>query len=116
MDTNQRLKDQILILQCRLAALGEMIGTIAHQWRQPLNNVALIIQNVQIQYNSGTLTVEEMNSDISDAMEIILHLSHTIDEFRNFSREDSTKNEFFISKVVRRAVELVLPLSEKSQY
>ena len=109
MDTNQRRKDQILVQQYRLAALGERIGTIAHQWRQPLNNVALIIQNVQIQYNTGTLTVEEMNNDISDAMDIILHLSHTIDDVRNFFREDSEKHEFFISKVVMRAVELVLP-------
>ena len=109
MVADLRRKDQILIQQSRLASMGEMIGNIAHQWRQPLNNVALIIQNVQIQFNSGTLTREEMDSDIHEAMEALLKMSHTIDDFRNFYREDKEKQRFFISKAVNRVMELVTP-------
>lgn len=104
-----RRKDQILIQQSRLAAMGEMIGNIAHQWRQPLNNVGLIIQNVQLEYDSGTLTREGMDDSISEAMKVIVQMSQTIDDFRNFFREDKEKRGFFISKAVNRALTLVSP-------
>ena len=109
MVADLRRKDQTLIQQSRLAAMGEMIGNIAHQWRQPLNNIALIIQNIQIQYESGSLPREEMDSDIHDAMEILLQMSRKIDDLRNFFRVDKEKEGFFINKVVSRALELVTP-------
>lgn len=102
-----RQKDQLLIQQSRLAAMGEMFGNIAHQWRQPLNNVGLIIQNVQLEYDSGTLTREEMDSSIKQAMEAIVQMSRTIDDFRNFFREDKEKDNFLISRTVQRALTLV---------
>lgn len=109
MVADLRQKDQTLIRQNRLAAMGEMVSHIAHQWRQPLNNIALIIQNLKIQFNSGMLTREEMDSDIYEAMEILLHMSQTIDDFRNFFGEEKEKQEFFISKAVKRAMALVAP-------
>ena len=102
-----RRKDQILIQQGRLAAMGEMIGNIAHQWRQPLNNIALIIQNLQIEYNSGTLTREEMDSEIHDAMDDLMQLYGTIDDFRNFFRGDKEKQGFLINNAVNRTMALV---------
>lgn len=109
MVADLRRKDQMLIQQSRLAAMGEMIGNIAHQWRQPLNNVALIIQNIQMQYDSDMLTREEMDSDIHEAMEVLLQMSHKIDDLRNFFRVDKEKQGFFVSKLVGRALELVSP-------
>ena len=107
MVTDLRRKDQILIQQSRLAAMGEMIGNIAHQWRNPLNNAALIIQNLQLEYDSGTLTREVMHSDIREAMAVLLHMSDTINDFRNFFREDTEKREFSIGKSVNSAMTLV---------
>jgi len=102
-----RIKDQAMIQQNSRAALGEMINNIAHQWRQPLNLVALIIQSVQLRFESGTLTSEEMNSDIQDVMENIMHMSQTIEDFRNFFKQDKVKQEFLISEAVKRAISLV---------
>jgi signal transduction histidine kinase len=107
MVTDLRRKDQILIQQSRLAAMGEMIDNIAHQWRNPLNNAALIIQNLQLEYDSGTLSGEEMHSDISEAMAVLLHMSDTINDFRNFFRKDKEKQEFSIGKSVNSAMSLV---------
>jgi signal transduction histidine kinase len=107
MVTDLRRKDQILIQQSRLAAMGEMIGNIAHQWRNPLNNAALIIQNLRSEYDSGTLTHKGIHSDISEAMAVIMHLSDTINDFRNFFREDREKREFPIGKSVDSAMTLV---------
>lgn len=100
-----RHNDQYMIQQGRLAAMGEMINNIAHQWRQPLNNIGLIIQNLQISYESGTITREEMSEEISKSMDIIMHMSRTIDDFRNFFREDKQKSNFSISRTVRKALE-----------
>ncbi len=104
---DQRRKDQILIQQGRLAALGEMIGNIAHQWRNPLNNVALIIQNLQLEYDSGTLTPDDMHRETREAMEVILYMSQTINDFNNFFREDKEKLKFSINEAVNRALGVV---------
>ncbi len=102
-----RHKDQSLIQQGRLAAMGEMINNIAHQWRQPLNNIGLIIQNIQLSYEDGTITHEEMEQEIDKAMNVIMHMSGTIDDFRNFFRKDKEKTHFFIGKTVRRTLEFI---------
>jgi PAS domain S-box-containing protein len=108
-----RHKDQTLIQQGRLAAMGEMINNIAHQWRQPLNNIGLIIQNVQFSFDSGTISSEELKSEINKAMDIIMHMSRTIDDFRNFFRVDKEKHGFFINNAVIRALEFVAASLEK---
>lgn len=102
-----RRKDQALIQQGRLAAMGEMINNIAHQWRQPLNNVGLIIQNLQYSYDAETLTREEMEQEISKAMGVIMHMSRTIDDFRNFFRADKQKGCFSVNETVRKALEFI---------
>ncbi|MBI5483373.1 MAG: PAS domain-containing protein [Deltaproteobacteria bacterium] len=102
-----RRMDQTMIQQGRLAALGEMINNIAHQWRQPLNNIGLIIQNIQLSYDSGTITSAEMECQIDKAMDVIMHMSGTIDDFRNFFRDDKEKQNFCINKAVRRTLDFV---------
>jgi PAS domain S-box-containing protein len=103
-----RQKDQLMIQQARLAAMGEMINNIAHQWRQPLNNVGLIVQNLQLSYAAGTLTPEEMEKEVATAMDVIMHMSHTIDDFRNFFRPEKEKQRFSVNRAVKYAVDFVL--------
>jgi signal transduction histidine kinase len=102
-----RQKDQMLILQSRQAAMGEMINSIAHQWRQPLNNIGLIIQNIQICFETGNLSREEMAVDIAKAMDIIMFMSHTIDDFRNFFRHDKQKSIISVVDLLNRTLALV---------
>ncbi|MDD5286301.1 MAG: DUF3365 domain-containing protein [Desulfuromonadaceae bacterium] len=105
--TELRQKDQTLIQQGRLAAMGEMINNIAHQWRQPLNNIALIIQNVQFEFDTGTISSEDMKDEIRKAMEIIMHMSRTIDDFRNFFRADKERVEFSINRAIDHTLDFV---------
>ena len=107
MVADLRRKDQIMVKQNSLAAMGEMISNIAHQWRNPLNNVALIIQNLQEEYDYGTLTSEDIHRDIHDAMEVLMQMSQTIDDFRSFFRTDKEKRKFLISEAVNRSMTLV---------
>ena len=102
-----RQKERLLVLQSRLAAMGEMIDCIAHQWRQPLNTLGLIIQLEQMAYDMGDYSKESVDKNAEMAMEIIQHMSRTIDDFRNFFRPDKNKVSFKINNVIRRTLSLV---------
>ena len=105
-----REKEQMLIQQSRQAAMGEMIGNIAHQWRQPLNTLGLTIQRQLLYYDLGEFTRELLVKDVNSSMELIQHMSKTIDDFRGYFRPDKEKAEFN----VRGAIVSTLSLLEGS--
>lgn len=111
--TELRKKDELLIHQSRLAAMGELLTSIAHQWRQPLNNIAVYIQKIQFLSRSGELTQEDMDQDIAEMLEILLKMSATIDDFRTFFQRDAIKREFVLEKVVNKVVALSRSLFEE---
>jgi PAS domain S-box-containing protein len=102
-----REMDRILLQQSRQAAMGEMIGNIAHQWRQPLNALGLTIQDISLAYELGSFTKEQLDASIAGAMDIIFHMSQTIDDFRNFYKPDREKRWFKVNHVVTKAVSLI---------
>ncbi len=102
-----REKEQMLIQQNRQAAMGEMIGNIAHQWRQPLNVLALLVQQIKLFYDMGSLSKEDLHSCISKSMDSINHMSQTIDDFRNFFKPDKEKVAFLPHEVIAKTVALV---------
>jgi PAS domain S-box-containing protein len=104
-----RQKDRLLIQQSRQAAMGEMINNIAHQWRQPLNNIGLIIQNLQLQYEAGEMDSEQMAAEVGAAMDVIAHMSRTIDDFRNFFHQDKERQPFNVNQMVVRSLDFLLP-------
>jgi PAS domain S-box-containing protein len=107
--SKNRKKDHILIQQNRQAAMGEMIGNIAHQWRQPLTVVALIIQDLAECYTYGEFSREYLFSSIDKAMEVIQHMSQTIDDFRSCFRPDKEKKLFSVRDVIGKALSLIDP-------
>jgi PAS domain S-box-containing protein len=103
----------MLIQQSRLAALGEMIGNIAHQWRQPLNTLGLIIQDVQEAYSFGEINEQYMINMASKSMKQINHMSQTIDDFRNFFTPDKNKKFFSLSQSISDTIEMFIPDMKK---
>jgi len=99
--------EQILIQQSKLAAMGEMLGAIAHQWRQPLNSLSLIIQNLQEAKAFGEMNQEVVDSTVQKSMNLIQHMSKTIDDFRNFFKPDKQKSTFDAIRVVGEVLQLV---------
>ncbi len=102
-----REKDRMLMQQSRQAAMGEMIGNIAHQWRQPLNNLGLLIQELPISYAVGEFSGEYLEGTVNRAMETIYHMSQTIDGFRNFFRPDKEQSTFAASGELAKALALL---------
>jgi exosortase len=95
-------------------AMGEMINNIAHQWRQPLNNVALIVQSLQLAFKSGSLTDEIMSKDIANTMQMLLQMSGTIDDFRNFFSQEKVLQSFVVNEAVQRSLNFMLPALKNS--
>ncbi|MDR3580698.1 MAG: PAS domain S-box protein [Oryzomonas sp.] len=110
-----REKEQMLIQQSRLAAMGEMIGNIAHQWRQPLNTLGLTIQQLSMFHDLGEFTKELLDNSVNRSMEIIQHMSQTIEDFRNYFKPDKIKIEFNMQNAIKSTLALIED-SFKSQH
>ena len=102
-----REKDRLLLHQNRMAAMGEMINSIAHQWRQPLNTLGLHIQSLALFQNSEDYKEQFLDPTIKDAMKLIQHMSQTIDDFRNFFKPDKDMVVFCIKTAIQNAIALV---------
>jgi len=101
-----RDKEQLMVEQSKMAAMGEMIGAIAHQWRQPLNALGLYIQDLEDAYKFNELDLQYIQNTIRDSMRQIGFMSKTIDDFRNFFKPSKEKESF----AVRSAIEEVLQI------
>ncbi|HEX9022494.1 MAG TPA: GAF domain-containing protein [Geobacteraceae bacterium] len=102
-----REKDRLLLQQSRMAAMGEMISNIAHQWRQPLNSVGMIVQDLLLEYETGKFDKNYLEESVTRAMDSILHMSQTIDDFRNFFKPDKKMVRFKVRQVVVKTLSLV---------
>ena len=94
-------KDKIIEQQSRLAAMGEMIDAVAHQWKQPLNAISMMIDILKDDFETNDVDTEYVE-DLDETIHLqIDHMVTTLNEFRNFLRP-STKNEnFYINTVVQ---------------
>jgi len=98
---------QMLIQQSRLAAMGEMIGNIAHQWRQPLNALALLHANIKDDFAYGELNKESLDKSLHHAERLIEKMSCTIEDFRNFFKPNKKPRLFSLDQAVRETLKLV---------
>ncbi len=102
-----RQKDLVMIHQSRLAAMGEMIGLIAHQWRQPLNALHLLLFNIKEFYKENRLDEKALDNFISTGVKLTSQMTSTIDDFRAFYRPNKKKELFSINDVIRDSVSLL---------
>jgi C4-dicarboxylate-specific signal transduction histidine kinase len=100
-------QEALLIHQSRSAAMGEMIGAIAHQWRQPLNALGIVQQNLKLRYRMGSLDPEFMATNMDKADRLIQKMSSTIDDFRNFFKPNKNIQPFNIKNIICTTAELL---------
>jgi len=104
-----RKKDELLAHQSKLAAMGEMMGNIAHQWRQPLNALAGNIQFLREDYEDGDINEKFLDKFIKQNMDCINFMSKTIDDFRNFFKTDKIKSDFSILSCLQKPLDILKP-------
>lgn len=105
--TARREHEQLLIHQSRLAAMGEMMGNISHQWRQPLNALGLVLANIKDAYAYNELDKEYLDKSVENGEKLILKMSCTIDDFRNFFKPNKAKQQFGLCQAVADTLNLV---------
>jgi len=99
-------KDHILIEQSRLAAMGGMVASIGHQWRQPLNNLSLLIHDVREALEFGEIDDQYIDRFTRESMLQIKHMSRTINDFRKFYKPNKEKILFSVGDSIEEALSI----------
>ena len=100
---------KLLEKQTRLMALGETIGNIAHQWRQPLSVISTGVTGMQVQKEYGILSDEKFNETCEMINQNAQYLSRTIDDFRDYVKGERELKEFFIKDTLNTFMSLSKP-------
>lgn len=101
-----REKDKTLIQQGRFAALGEMIGNIAHQWRQPLSAISSTVSSMQLQRQLAIASDKDIDSSYESIMKYVQFLNQTIEDFRSFFRKDKEQIKFNIIEILNNSLSI----------
>lgn len=107
--SKNRRMDQLIALQARQAALGEMIGNIAHQWRQPLNLLSLAVYDLEEAYRNNELNTEYLENSMQYIDRVVQDMSATIDQFRSNFKPTGEKRTFNVSEVMDDAIAFLKP-------
>lgn len=100
-------KEQLLVQQSKLATMGEMIGMIAHQWRQPLNAISLTVEDMRDAFDYGDLDKEYMNTSAFGVLHQVQFMAKTIDDFKNFLTPSKTKVDFNVQNAIEDLINMI---------
>ena len=100
-------KNKLFEEQSKLAAMGEMIGNIAHQWRQPLSVITTISSGIKVRSEYEQLGNYDIVSDMNIIMEQAQYLSQTIDDFRNFIRDTNEVQNLSIKNTIEKTLTIL---------
>ncbi|AXX88773.1 hypothetical protein CKA55_02760 [Arcobacter suis] len=95
--------------QSKLASMGEMIGNIAHQWRQPLSLISTIASGIKVQMEFKQFDEKELIPDMDNIIKQTTYLSNTIDDFRNFIKNSNEKGEIQVSDIIKKTLSILNP-------
>jgi len=98
---------ELLVHQSKLASMGEMIGNIAHQWRQPLTHLSYTMMNLKEAQKHGELDEVYLGKKVSDANTQIEFMSQTIDDFKDFYAPNKEKENFSLASASKETLELM---------
>ncbi len=99
-----RQKDAAIFRQSKFVTIGETISNISHQWRQPLNDLWLIIQSVASKYKTGKLDQAKFDEFMAESKKLISYMSDTIEDFQTFSKPDKDRVGFYVNDMIDRAI------------
>lgn len=106
---NQKIKEQkkMFIQQSKFAAMGEMISVISHQWRQPLNEITVLIDEIKLKHQYNILSHDELEQLANEIYDSTDYMSNTIEDFNNFFKPSKDKQNFTISSILTETQNLL---------
>ncbi len=102
-----RETDNILAQQSKMAAMGEMLANIAHQWRQPLSLISTISTGVKMKRKLLKVDDEELYKSMDDIHTSVQHLSQTIDDFSDYFNPNKVKEHFYLEQTFDKMLKLI---------
>jgi signal transduction histidine kinase len=109
-----RKQNQMLLSQSRQAAMGEMISMIAHQWRQPISTVSMLVSNILLEIELGDLSEDRAKNSLNQINEQIQYLSSTISDFKNFFKPNQSKAQVKLSEIMSDTLKIIRKSIENS--
>ncbi len=100
-------QQEVLVDQSRHAAMGEMISMIAHQWRQPLATMSSVTTAIHLDIALNKVDKAKLNKQINNINQVIEHLDHTIEDFRNFFKQDKKAESFVVYDMLQEAKKMI---------
>lgn len=100
-------KEKQIFEQLKMAQMGELIGNIAHQWRQPLSIISTAASGMKIKKELNMLTDPDFLNYTQSIVDNSLYLSNTIDEFRDYIKDSHQEKEIVIQDRLKMALNLV---------
>jgi signal transduction histidine kinase len=104
---NRMSQEKLLVQQSKLAAMGNMLGNIAHQWRQPISEINAILMEVEAKTRYDKIDEEFILKNISTCYEVTEHMSSTIGDFQNFFKPSKEKVYFNVHEVCISAIAVI---------
>ena len=104
---NNRKKDTLLNQQTKMASMGEMIGNIAHQWRQPLSVISTAASGIKLEKEFGLISEKKQNEALDAILNSTEYLSHTIEDFQNFFKPDKMKAKINTKEMYGKILKLI---------
>jgi len=107
-------QEKILIIQSKLASMGEMIALIAHQWRQPLSSINGVVINIDVDNRKKILTDELLDKYLNQIENTTAYLSKTINDFTDFFSKNKKSESFYIHDIIKQTEDLTVISSHKN--
>jgi C4-dicarboxylate-specific signal transduction histidine kinase len=104
-----KIKDKQLYEQMKMAQMGELIGNIAHQWRQPLSLISTIASGIKLKKSMNSLDDKDLYEYMDKIVDNTYMLSSTIDEFRDCIDESHNVKEIIIQERIKMAIKIIEP-------
>jgi len=107
LEEERKTQEALIVQQAKMATMGEMIGAIAHQWKQPLNAMGLMVQDLQDAWEFDEIDDLYLEDFTKQSLESIQFMSRTVEDFRRFFKEERERQVFELVDSIRSVGELL---------
>ena len=114
-EESKKQTEQLMIHQSRLASMGEMIGNISHQWKQPLAQISSALINLELYQERKKLDEAKIYEFIEETSKQINFMSETVDDFKNFFSPNTLRKEFKVLEVINQTIKILNATLKKYQ-
>lgn len=104
---NRRKSERLMHEQSKLAAMGQMMRAVSHQWRQPLNSLGILVQDMLDEYDHAGMSREYLADNVDKCLKLVMHMSSTIDDFASMVRSEAGRDGFDVISAVKEVIALV---------